>query len=328
MKRVNIVASLNAFGLNRDVELMFDVLARAGFRVTVNKQPFPPRAGWRHIHRGLAFGRKVLRNKLLRRPLFDVNILLETVHPAWLPLARVNCLFPNQEWFHREHVAHLRHIDLVLCKTRHAQQIFTGLGGRTEFVSFTSVDRRAAGDGGAHDGLFHLAGRSHMKGTDTLLDVWLRHPEWPRLTVVQNRSAPRHVEAPNVAHLRDYLDDETLRCHQNAHRVHLCPSEAEGFGHYIVEAMSCGAVVVTTDAPPMNELVAPDRGVVVPYATERTHHVGSSFQVDPGALEAAIERVLALGTEERLRLGARARGWYEENDRLFRRRLVEVVSAL
>ena len=69
----------------------------------------------------------------------------------------------------------------------------------------------------------------------------------------------------NINYFAKYVDDDELRLVQNRHGVHLCPSEAEGFGHTLVEAMSCGAVVITTDGPPMNEMVTPDRGALVRY---------------------------------------------------------------
>jgi multisubunit Na+/H+ antiporter MnhB subunit len=40
-------------------------------------------------------------------------------------------------------------------------------------------------------------------------------------------------------------------------------SEREGFGHYINEARAVGAFVISTDHPPMNELVTPERGALV-----------------------------------------------------------------
>jgi hypothetical protein len=50
--------------------------------------------------------------------------------------------------------------------------------------------------------------------------------------------------------------------------LHLCPSEREGFGHYIFGPMSIGAIVVTANAPPMNELVDSSCGVLVPARIE------------------------------------------------------------
>lgn len=46
--------------------------------------------------------------------------------------------------------------------------------------------------------------------------------------------------------------------------VHACPSATEGWGQYIDEGRRAGAVVLTLDAPPMNELVTAASGVLVP----------------------------------------------------------------
>ena len=103
------------------------------------------------------------------------------------------------------------------------------------------------------------------------------------------------------------------------------PSEAEGFGHPFAESMSCGAVVVTTDAPPMNELVRPDRGLLVPAAALAPQGIGMLYRVDEAALEETIARALALPPEERARLGGNARAWFESNQEEFRERFVEAV---
>jgi glycosyltransferase involved in cell wall biosynthesis len=39
--------------------------------------------------------------------------------------------------------------------------------------------------------------------------------------------------------------------------VHICASEREGFGLYLDEARAVGAYIISTDHPPMNELVTP-----------------------------------------------------------------------
>eukprot|EP00877_Chromochloris_zofingiensis_P010921 jgi/Chrzof1/6082/Cz17g09020.t1 len=43
----------------------------------------------------------------------------------------------------------------------------------------------------------------------------------------------------------------------------MCVSEKEGFGHYLNEARAVAALVITTDHPPMNELVTASTGILV-----------------------------------------------------------------
>jgi glycosyltransferase involved in cell wall biosynthesis len=174
----------------------------------------------------------------------------------------------------------------------------------------------------------HVAGRSGNKGTDAVIEAWLRRPDWPSLTVVQRGKPTRAVSAANLRVLTHYLRDEELRTLQNRSLFHLCPSETEGFGHHLVEAMSVGAVVLTTDAEPMNELVEADRGILVPYARTGTQHLASTYFVGADAVGAGVDRMLALGPGERRLLGERARAWYETNDRAFRQRFPAVVGEL
>ena len=122
------------------------------------------------------------------------------------------------------------------------------------------------------------------------------------------------------------LDDAELRALQNRHAFHLCPSEAEGFGHCIAEAMSCAAVTLTTNAPPMNELITPERGVLVDYHRMSTQRSGANYYVDPADLERQVEAIIAMDERSIAQLGDNARQWYLENDRLFRTRLIEALE--
>jgi glycosyltransferase involved in cell wall biosynthesis len=99
--------------------------------------------------------------------------------------------------------------------------------------------------------------------------------------------------------------------------VHVCPSEAEGFGHLLGEAMSCGALVVTTDAPPMNELVDPERGVLVRVARSEPLRYSSRYFVDLEDLELQLARVFAMGEEQLRSIGLKARAWYDNQSRQF-----------
>src|SRR5690606_8759978 len=149
-------------------------------------------------------------------------------------------------------------------------------------------------------------------------DLWLRRPDLPRLVMVQRAKLDLPAQLPGNLQLQDgYLDDAQLGVLQNRHLFHLCPSETEGFGHHLVEGMSVGAIVLATDAPPMNELVTPERGVLAAANRTGTQRLATTWFVDPAALEAAVDQVLALDEAARTRLGANARAWWEHNDRAF-----------
>jgi hypothetical protein len=179
----------------------------------------------------------------------------------------------------------------------------------------------------------HVAGRSPLKGTPRLLALWQRHPEWPILTLVQDGNMPGAVSfggasARNVDLRSEYLSDEALRGMQNAHRFHVCTSEAEGWGHYIAEAMSVGAVTLTCDAAPMNELVTPGRGLAVAARPGAVHNLVRLSLFDEGALEVAVGHVVGLPAAELDSIGTAARGWFLANKAGFVARVGEALRRL
>ena len=258
---------------------------------------------------------------------YDLNVFLEEIDLRWLGMARRQVLVPNQEWLRDDTRALLPRMDLVLCKTRHAESIFADLGCRTRFCGFSSPDRaclagRVPYPAPAHYAEprpIHVAGVSQAKGTRVLLEVWARNPRWPRLTVVARPIVTADLPAPppNVRLVHEYLSDRALGQLMAAHNLHLCPSEAEGWGHTLVEAMSCAAVVLTTDAPPMSELIAPERGVLVPPAGSEPMRAGTRYWLEADALEAAVDALLGRSSEELRSAGHAARRWYEQNEARF-----------
>ena len=328
MPSLNLIAWDNGVGLSRDLQLLSSALRNAGYEVHVS----PLRRGklrawlrpWRmrtHLWRQhLAGG--------AQRSRYDANIMLEHVRAEDLHYAWRNFFIPNPEWCLPSDVALLDRVDAVLAKTRHAVDIFAARGCRTAFIGFTSEDRR--NDAVPRERVFfHLAGQSRNKGTERLLALWQRHPEWPRLTVVQNpRLAKTRVVADNIDHRVDVIDEAELLRLQNASWFHLCPSETEGFGHYLVEAMGIGNVAIALDAPPMNEMVDATRGVLVAHGSSGTQHLATTYFFDEAAAEAAIEDVLARSDTELQQLGLRARAWFLHNDAEFKARLKSALDPL
>lgn len=302
-------------GLARDAEVIRKALEGAGFTVFDRHA-----AGYTYPER--------LRRWLLRRsggkcrPRYALNVFLEEVFAEWSPHARANVLIPNQEWCRPATFRQLSALDAVFCKTRHAEEVFSRyLPGKVRFVGFASSDRHDPSVPKDFSRFFHVAGQSKQKGTDTLLRVWARRPDWPTLTVVsQHEELGLGIHAANIRRL-NYVEEAELRQMQNCCGVHLCPSEAEGFGHSIVEAMGCASLVLTTDAPPMNELVTADRGRLVPFAGCKPQMLGINYYVDELTLEAAIDEILRLPSEEKARIGRRAQAWFSATKAEFAERL-------
>jgi Glycosyl transferases group 1 len=314
---VNLVAWDHGGGLSTDLDVLTTLLCSLGCRVKIN--------GWPKHYRNVAriagrLGRGLQRGyALLGGSSYDVNIFIEQIYPRFIPQARLNCLIPNPEWFGDGNMPHLSHIDWVLCKTMSAFEAFSGSGRNRRYLGFTSPDKLSQDVARPAEIMcLHIGGASLEKGTAAVVEAWRRRPDWPRLLVIGNRKnyvgGPGPLmETPLVANIEwvdRYVDAIELKKYQNACVVHVCPSEAEGFGHIIVEGMSCEAVVITTDGAPMNEIVSNDRGFLARASGTEHMRRGTRYLVDVEDLNCQIDRVLAMQPDQRRALGKNARRWY------------------
>jgi glycosyltransferase involved in cell wall biosynthesis len=339
---INILVhgSGNYAGVWHDAELLRKGLAGVGQRVSVLDRPTFKTFTWRVMGsrkaRALRFDRVLhyglmavarTRRRLNRQP-HNVEIHLEYVSPRHLIDGAVQMLLPNPEHFSHRDAWALRFIDAVLCKTRHAMPIFEAAGCAVKYIGFTSGDCHVPGIVPDRSRWLHVASNRHQKGTYEIVDAWHRHPEWPHLTVVAGRRSEPIAAASNLHVTYSWLDEEQLHTLMQRSGVHLCPSNAEGFGHTIVEAMSCGVLVLTTDLEPMNELLDESRGILVDVAETAPMGWGRRAKVGQGALEAAVERAIALSDSEYACKANAARQWYLENDAAFRRRLEDFAEGV
>lgn len=313
--RCQLIARDNNAGLSRDLPLLATALQRVGCATQITGLPHRSR-----------FAEWLTRLKLARQsPAFDVNVMLERIRPEFMRAARRSVLIPNPEYFRPQDKAALPLMDSVWVKTRHAERLFQALGATTRYIGFTSADRYDASIP-RKQAFFHGPGRSGNKGTQALLALWRKHPEWPMLTVAWRRKRVEIEAVPaNVTLIREHLSDADYRRLQNEHRFHLCPSQTEGFGHYLVEAMSCRAVAITLDAEPMNELVDAERGVRVPARAIGMQDLATCYGFEEAAMEAAIEQCLRMDAATIEHIGDAARGWYENNHAGFPQRLLSAL---
>jgi hypothetical protein len=240
---------------------------------------------------------------------FDLCIFGEVFDRRFLTLAKRNWMIPNPEWWFDRWTPYLPRFERVLCKTRDAERIFAGRGAKTRFVGFKAEDRLDSSIPRERRFL-HVAGESLLKGTAAIIDAWERYAIPYHLTVVANKMDVRAV--PNVTVVKR-VDDAELRRLQNGCLFHLQPSEYEGFGHVLHESMSVGAILATTDAPPMNEV----QGLHIPPAARGKHGLAQTAQVDAAGVAAAVESMWGMDDAAVIAARALARKAYEAETAAF-----------
>lgn len=186
-------------------------------------------------------------------------------------------LLDNEDEFHLKHSANIRH---VLCKTKYAADIMSTFRDRFDrpwsVLQFTFPPL-------VHDGkasipkcrqlCFHPAGKSWMKNTSSVLSTWARHPGWPMLVVTcsagceKQHDVKKFTAASNIL-VVDFLESSQMDLLQSQAGYVVLPSACEGFGHSLYEAVGNASLVITTDAPPMNEFFTSTNSVLVDVAHE------------------------------------------------------------
>jgi hypothetical protein len=267
----------------------------------------------------------------------DYLFLLEHAHanPPLLDgaFARRVVYVPNVEWLSPldEKVIASGAIDTVLLKTRFSGAVVSRLPGvdrvrnGASFTGWTSHDVGVPPEGErAWDRCVHVSGKSQQKNGNAIVPLWMRNAEFPDMTVVAAAETPVDLAMPLRASSNLQLlfrpSDTTLRALQRAAGIHVCPSIAEGFGHTLNEARSTAAVLITTQGPPMDEMVEDGAsGILVPVRAENVapFHRSTGYRVTETDLEQSIRRVLAMTPGERRQMGLNARRLYEEGREQF-----------
>jgi hypothetical protein len=251
----------------------------------------------------------------------DINIHFELLNNLHYNTAPVNLFFPNPEWF--QWPALLKGIDLVMCKTHDCERIFKLWTDKTVFTSFTSEDRNT-GERDDEIVYLHTAGQSAAKGTLTIYQAW--KPEYPKLVLTKLMDY-KALEKPkdNVFTCFERIPIDILKEFQNKCTFHVCTSEYEGFGHYIWEAKSCGGIIITTKAPPMNEMVTEKDGFLVTSGRSRRFNFGRLHMIEPKALQEVIEQTMLLTTKQIKDMRAASRQSWEVNDKFFRDKFLKII---
>ncbi|HTP00508.1 MAG TPA: glycosyltransferase family 1 protein [Anaerolineales bacterium] len=135
------------------------------------------------------------------------------------------------------------------------------------------------------------------KNLDRLLQAWVRLPEFKDVELVIAGSRGRifkPVQMPGYTRrirFLGYVPDEDLPGLYSGALFFIMPSLFEGFGLTVLEAMACGAPVITSYASALPEAAG-----------------NAAIQVDPTSVEGMAEAMRTLIVDEDLRRGLRQKG--------------------
>lgn len=255
----------------------------------------------------------------------DIAIFLERALCAdFLNNYREKAIFINPEWFYEsDKVACEAMACTVLHKSRHfyaaLQPILANL--RHVYTGFTSID--PAVEVTNRTVFSHFRGASRMRLTQELLEIWRRRPDFPLLRVQAygtdiGINTNMWVGAGNTEFFLGQLDRSTYFMELSKGGIKLCTSQVEGFGHYLNEASAMSALTIALDAPPMNELITAETGILVPVTGWRPQRLGRVYDVNEHDLLNAIAFAIAMPVSERERKGRAARALYEQQAAEFR----------
>jgi hypothetical protein len=236
--RIQVITRENGYGLSKDIQVLREALPAHDVDFTDYNRP--RKAGH-----------------------WDWNIHLELVNTAHFGSGTYNAFVPNPEWTAPSLAPAIKRFDILLAKTRHTERIMKHMHHNVQYVGWTSPEPIAMVDS-ERLSMVHIAGDSIGKGTGAVIEAAALCPDIP-ITILQRNSKANVPD--NVTMITGTLTSEQVAEYRRA-PVHLCPSAAEGFGHYINEARAMGAVVITTDAGPMDELILDTFGFRIPVCSE------------------------------------------------------------
>ena len=275
----------------------------------------------------------LLQNNVNNNKLYicNINIFIEHIHENLLNYGNINIFIPNIEWFNKRDEILAKHIDCIFCKTKHAYSVLNS-AYKCIYIGFTSIDRYIQNIEKNNDYFLHLKGISKYKNSQVLVDTWFKHPSWPTLVIVHhgvpNSNGVLHFPTPfkvsnNILVYQCKLNDNALTQIMNKCGVHICCSFAEGFGHYINEARSVGAYIVTTDGQPMKAFINENTGTLINSSKcVRLHH-GCGYYLSEKDIEDAINNMII---NAKYKNGFANRDLYLEEKKVFSEKLMNTIK--
>ena len=276
----------------------------------------------------------VKNRKVEDNHIYDVNIFLEHIYKDYICYAKKNVFFPNVEWLNSYDVSLIDSMDTICCKNEYSYvkllKSFPQMN--VIYTGFASLDRYDSTIQKVNNYVLHLKGISKYKNSQILIDTWMKHPEWPTLVVVHYGNT-LHFSLPfkassNILVYQSKISEHVLQKIMNQCKIHICCSFSEGYGHYINEARSTGAFIVTTDGYPMKEFLKcnPNGGILVSSTQVVPLNYGIGYYLKESDLEKAINALVQYNSEDIDEFGMQNRKCYNDDCNMFKERIQAILQ--
>lgn len=287
----------------------------------------------------------------IKKEYADINIFLEHIsdeHAQFITLSKYNIFMINVEFFRWKHTPEQAKtkIDLFICKTKYAYDYMIDFIEKnnidadayyTKFTSFFPVLEDKDKD---YNSFFHGAGKSHFKQTNVILKTWENNSDLDKIYIIcfdscikkmnMNNNIKLDLEKiDNLVWYKEKIPLADLIKLKNKIVCHICPSLTEGYGHYINEGRILSSVILTVDAPPMNEFVDKSSGILIPYTKIKYRPNGvKMFIIDEKQLLNGIKKIQNMTIEQKIEMGQNARKKYEQDKQFFEEKISDLCTFL
>lgn len=274
----------------------------------------------------------------------DVNFYIEVPLGSFINQAKINVLMCNYEYLiygpvAKETIELLRKMHIIICKVKKAVEycemlkLKHGLTFDIIYTKHTTIINPCKGKRNKTKWL-HAAGISPWKQTDAILGAWIKHPEWPQLIVTCRSRCKENIASIDISNAKnitmlDFVEDLNLLQYQTFN--HICPSIVEGFGHYINEARAHGAFIVTSNYPPMNELITKSSGVLIDCTTlmakPKTPDINLCI-ISVDYIERSMTKIFKMDEEKKIKLAKKAHEQYKADTEFFNNKMKQLIKKL
>lgn len=277
------------------------------------------------------------RNEIEEAPSAIANLYLEVVSYDLIArrVAKHEILIPNPEWLAPwDHKNGLPDFSLVLCKTQDAVRILNKLTDtkKVKYIGFEAQDLYDSNIPRERKFL-HVAGQSRYKNTMSCCYAFSRMMEdedvKPFLTVV-GAYPDEYAFAQGAKNIKTFerISDDEMKQLMNSHLFHLMPAGYEGYGQSLHESLGCGAVLITTNHPPMNEFDGVARDLLIPFQDTIPELAAMRARVVAAPVRDIVKKALKMKQEQIDVICTEARAAFLKDKEEFRSNFKKIVEEL